>query len=93
MEIHIDKKIKELMNVCNTIELKPPTNEQFNTIISKLMPDIQGSIKNDLIEFAQGDLRSIQNIFNLYNQDNSIITSSLIKSLFHVNQLTKIPKL
>ena len=86
---HIDKKIKELMNVCNTIELKPPTNEQFNTIISKLMPNLQGSIKNDLIEFAQGDLRSIQNIFNLYNQDNSIITSSLIKSLFHVKSINE----
>ena len=86
---HIDKKIKELMSVCNTIELKSPTNEQFNTIISKLMPNLQTSIKKDLIEFAQGDLRSIQNIFNLYNQNNSIITSSLIKSLFHVKSINE----
>ena len=25
---HIDKKIKEIMKVCVTIELKTPTNEQ-----------------------------------------------------------------
>ena len=37
---HIDKKIKELMSVCDTIELKPPICSQFDDIISKLMPDI-----------------------------------------------------
>ena len=46
-------------------------------------------IKTDLIVFAQGDLRSIQNIYNIYQKDNSIITSSLIQSLFHVKLINE----
>ena len=34
---HIDKKIKELMKVCNTFELSPPTDIQINNIISLCM--------------------------------------------------------
>tara|TARA_A100001015_G_scaffold309615_1_gene409396 strand:+ start:3052 stop:4398 length:1347 start_codon:yes stop_codon:yes gene_type:complete len=86
---HIDKKIKELMSVCHTIELKPPTFQQFDEIISKLMPGLETQIKKDLIVFAQGDLRSIQNIFNIYQSDNSILTSSLIRSLFHVKSINE----
>ena len=86
---HIDKKIKELMSVCDTIELKPPTNSQFDNIISQLMPELPKQIKTDLIVFAQGDLRSIQNIYNIYQKDNSIITSSLIQSLFHVKLINE----
>lgn len=89
---HIDKKIKELMSVCYTIELKPPIPSQFNTIISELMPRLGKKIKNDLIVFAQGDLRSIQNIYNIYQKDKTVITCSLIRSLFHgksINEDTK----
>lgn len=86
---HIDKKIKELMGVCSTIELKVPSVPQFDGIISKLMPDIEDQIKKDLIVFAQGDLRSIQNIYNIYQKDKTIITSSLIRSLFHVKSINE----
>ncbi len=86
---HIDKKIKELMSVCSAIELKVPTVSQFDIIVSKLMPDINNQIKKDLIVFAQGDLRSIQNIYNIYKKDNFIITSSLIRSLFHVKSINE----
>ena len=63
---HIDKKIKELMNVCHTIELSQPTQKQIETIISKIMPTLGKSIRNDIVTFSQGDLRSIKNIHNLY---------------------------
>ena len=86
---HIDKKIKELMGVCSTIELKVPSVPQFDDIISKLLPDIEDQIKKDLIVFAQGDLRSIQNIYNIYQKDKTIITSSLIRSLFHVKSINE----
>ena len=38
---HMDKKIKDLMKVCNTIELKTPTDEQMYKLINKLLPDLQ----------------------------------------------------
>ena len=34
---HIDKKIKELMKVCNVIELKTPTSNQISEIIKILI--------------------------------------------------------
>lgn len=81
---HIDKKIKELMNVCHTIELSQPTEKQIETIISKIMPTLGKSIRNDIVTFSQGDLRSIKNIHNLYVIDNKQITTTLLHSLFHV---------
>lgn len=83
-DYHIDKKIKELMSVCHTIELKQPTKTQLFTIISQLMPDIAQDVVNDIVTFSQEDLRSIENIYMLYESDPSIITSSLIRNLFHV---------
>lgn len=83
-DYHIDKKIKELMSVCHTIELKQPTKTQLFTIVSQLMPDITQDLVNDIVTFSQEDLRSIENIYMLYESDPSIITSSLIRNLFHV---------
>jgi len=37
---YIDKKIKELMKVCNTFELKTPTSQQMYEIIKTRIPDI-----------------------------------------------------
>jgi replication factor C subunit 1 len=35
---YIDKKIKELMKVCNVFELKTPTNSQFTKLINTILP-------------------------------------------------------
>ena len=51
---HIDKKIKELMKVCNTIELKTPTQEQINTIVKEIMPTLDPLF----IQYIQGDLKN-----------------------------------
>ena len=36
----VDKKIKELMKVCNTVELKTPTNTEIKNITNLLLPNI-----------------------------------------------------
>ena len=46
---HIDKKIKELMKVCNIVELKTPNNIQISSIIKQLIPDMNDTLKNKLI--------------------------------------------
>ena len=45
---HIDKKIKELMKVCNVIELKTPSSVQISGIIKTLIPTIEDTIKNKI---------------------------------------------
>jgi hypothetical protein len=60
---YIDKKIKELMKVCNTYELKPPTQEQIQNIIYTKIPNFSKfdiSVHKKIIDYIQGDLRKIE---------------------------------
>jgi SpoVK/Ycf46/Vps4 family AAA+-type ATPase len=81
---HVDKKIKELMKVCNTIELTTPTNTQISNIIDTLIPNINEKIKEKFIRFVQSDLRKLQNIYKLYLNDNNIFNSEIIQNIFHL---------
>ena len=73
---HTDKKIKELIKVCHTFELKTPTASQMNEIVTKLMPSLDEELVQNIIEFTQGDLRKVTTIYNIYKQDESIPTST-----------------
>jgi DNA polymerase III delta prime subunit len=61
----VDKKIKELIKVCNSFELTTPTDDQMSIIINLLLPTQSVIVKQQIITFVQGDLRrliSMQNI-------------------------------
>jgi hypothetical protein len=81
---HVDKKIKELIKVCNTIELKTPTNIQITNIIDQLVPDIDVNVKLKFIDYVQGDLRKLNNIHNIYLTKPDIFNSEIIKNIFHL---------
>jgi hypothetical protein len=82
----IDKKIKELMKVCNSIELKTPTKLQITEIVEKLFPDINNNnaIKNTIINYIQGDLRKLNNIYNIYKNKPEFFTSSIFEKIFQL---------
>ena len=75
---HIDKKIKDLMKVCNVIELKTPTNEQIKSIINSLMPNLDEIMFKNIISFIQNDLRKINTIFDIYKNNPLILSNSKI---------------
>ena len=79
---HIDKKIKELMKVCNVIELKSPTKVQILNLMSILLPLIDENIKTSIITFIQGDLRKLNTVYDLYKNNQSILNSNIIKNIF-----------
>jgi SpoVK/Ycf46/Vps4 family AAA+-type ATPase len=79
---HIDKKIKELMKVCNVIELKSPTKPQMNNLINQLLPLIDENIKSSIITFIQGDLRKLNTVYDLYKNKKSILNVNIIKNIF-----------
>ena len=80
---HIDKKIKELMKVCHVIELKSPTKMQMSNIIQHLIPNINETIKTNIITFIQGDLRKFSTIYELYkNKENILDNNNVIKNIF-----------
>ena len=79
---HIDKKIKELIKVCNSYELKNPTNIQMEILITKLMPNVDIELKNNLLTYIQGDLRKLDSIVDIYNKKNITIKNEIIQNIF-----------
>jgi DNA polymerase III delta prime subunit len=83
---YVDKKIKELMKVCHTFELKPPTPEQMSKILGSriltypsLCPDLQAKI----IHYIQGDLRKIEWIEKMVKVKPGLLTSETLDHIFH----------
>ena len=80
----VDKKIKELMKVCNTVELKTPTLPQITNIVNFLLPNVELSIQNKISSFSQGDLRKLNNIYSLYKKQPQSFTAEIIENLLQI---------
>jgi hypothetical protein len=80
----VDKKIKELMKVCNTIELKTPSTVQISNIINLLLPNIDETIQFKITNFVQGDLRKLTNIQMLYNNKPEIFKNESIENILQI---------
>ena len=84
---YIDKKIKELMKVCNIFELKTPTSAQMNKLLVSMMPNIKeipNILKGEMIEFIQGDMRKIKFVYDVYIKKPDLLTSETIRDIFHI---------
>ena len=79
---HMDKKIKELMKVCNSYEVKNPTAKEMDNLLMKLMPSIDDDLKKSLLNYIQGDLRKIVYIFNIYKQQHVLLKNEIILNVF-----------
>jgi DNA polymerase III delta prime subunit len=88
----VDKKIKELMKVCNTIELKTPNQLEISNIINKLMPTISSEIKTKLISYIQGDLRKLNNTYNFNKNKPELFTCEIIDNVFQIKSYNDDPK-
>jgi len=79
---HVDKKIKELMKVCNVFELKSPVAEQIQTILKLSMPALEENIIVNMVNYLQGDLRKLNSINNIYKKHHSILKNEIIQNIF-----------
>jgi hypothetical protein len=79
---HVDKKIKELMKVCNVFELKSPMEGQIQTILKLSMPSLEDSIIKNMVNYLQGDLRKLNSINNIYKKHHSILKNEIIQNIF-----------
>ena len=82
---HMDKKIKELMKVCTSFELKDPTSSQVGTLLDRMMLSssvIDYELKNNLINYIQGDLRKLKVISEIYINQQNILKTKVIRSIF-----------
>lgn len=81
-----DKKMKELMKVCNVFELKTPTDLQ----ISSLLCDIPNPrLKRPILDYIQGDLRKLQFIQQLNAKTPELLTEDLINNILHYKSLNE----
>jgi len=82
---HMDKKIKDLMKVCHTFELKSPSNEQTVNLIESLYSFIKKETVQYLINYIQGDLRKLNLIYNLFSNNetlNKLQDNNYLEELF-----------
>jgi hypothetical protein len=82
---YIDKKIKELMKVCNVFEIKTPTHIQINTILTRVIPDyteIQKVDINNVLMYIQGDLRKLRFVCESVKKQPNILKNGKLMELF-----------
>lgn len=79
---HMDKKIKELMKVCDVFELKTPNKVEMTNLINRLLPSISEPIIDEINTFIQGDLRKLFMLFDLYQTNSNILNTDIIKQIF-----------
>jgi hypothetical protein len=102
---HMDKKIKELIKVCHSIELKSPTCLQVSSIVEQLFPykkdssnlnestSDQVNFHENIIKFIQGDLRKLNTVYEMYKNKESILKKEILQNVFQMksyNDDTKI---
>lgn len=89
---HLDKKIKELMKVCYTIEIKKPTYDQIHYMMRILVPSVKIKMLETLIKYIDGDLRKVNTIVELFKQKDKKLIEYMINDVFQkksYNQNTK----
>jgi SpoVK/Ycf46/Vps4 family AAA+-type ATPase len=81
---HVDKKIKELIKVCNVVELKKPTPLQVSHIVDKLLPCVSPVLKENIIRYIQGDLRKIKTLYQIYKNNTDTLNANIIQNIFQL---------
>lgn len=81
---YMDKKIRELMKVCNCFELKTPTNKQIEELLYKMIPIQHLKLyKDDMIHYIQGDIRKLNFTEQLYKNKSHLLDHQVIQNIFH----------
>ena len=87
---YMDKKIRELMKVCNCFELKTPTNEQIGQLLYKMIPmNHLTRYKDEMIHYIQGDIRKLNFIEQLYKNKSHLLDHQIIQNIFHTKTYNK----
>jgi len=82
---YIDKKIKELMKVCNTFELKAPTNPQITQVIDMTIPNIQlenSLYKETILKYIQGDMRKLLFVQEMFKKRPELMNNDILNNIF-----------
>jgi DNA polymerase III delta prime subunit len=89
---YMDKKMKELMKVCNIFELKKPDNSQILKLLKNKIPHIFEDMKTSnrielqelLLYYIQGDLRKLIFISKLVEKSPDLLNANTLKKILHL---------
>jgi len=82
---YIDKKIKELMKVCNSFELKTPSRPQMSNLLTTIIPTLTNKNQEDmLLKYIQGDMRKLMFVYDIYSKKPDLMTEQNLQNIFHV---------
>jgi DNA polymerase III delta prime subunit len=85
----VDKKIKELMKVCNIYELKTSTTEQISTILENHTPLLCSTLKPDILKYIQGDMRKLFFVEELYRLKPEALTKETIHHILQTKSFNE----
>lgn len=83
---NVDKKIKELIKVCNVYEIKSVTRVQVETIITKILPTVAthpNVTLESLLNYIQSDMRKMGFVYDMFKSGSELLTSDIINTIFH----------
>ena len=86
---HTDKKIKELMGVCKTIELTKPTNNEIHNIIVRILPGITFHFIEQIVNYIDGDLRKMRFIYTLYKHNPKLLQEYSVYDFLQFKQFNE----
>ena len=80
-----DKKMKELMKVCNSFELKTATNGEMKDIIHSTFShnSFNPNIIDKALKYIQGDLRKLNFIKKIYTANKCILDDETMNNILH----------
>jgi DNA polymerase III delta prime subunit len=78
----INKKIKELMKVCHTFEIKTPSNDQISSLLTCMNLKFEKVLNDNIVTFIQGDLRKLVSIHQMADKKNNILQNDIIQTIF-----------
>tara|TARA_Y100000389_G_scaffold193698_1_gene222756 strand:+ start:2985 stop:4232 length:1248 start_codon:yes stop_codon:yes gene_type:complete len=79
---HADKKIKELMKVCECFEIKSPTNQQMKQIAKKYNYNNDTDLIDKIVYNANNDIRKLISIMDLVSNNKINFNKYFISNNF-----------
>ncbi len=85
----MDKKIKELMKVCNVFEMQTPTVPQMSSLLNSILPTEIVEDREMILQYVQGDLRKMAFIERVLTQNRETISRDMLRDIFQLKSCTE----
>jgi hypothetical protein len=86
----VDKKIKELIKVCNVFELKSPTRCQTSTILDNMIANTPiYTHKDKILDYIQGDMRKLIFIQELLQTKSHLLSEDALDNIFQIKSFNE----